>query len=144
MSRRTHRRLRLPADERSPAAARALVRQVLAAGGRDDALDSALLLVSELSTNGVVHAGTAVDIDVLADEHGVTVTVSDQQSGPVIGLGSRPLPGQTPAHSPIDDFCETDVTVLELSEHGRGLLLVDELATAWGTSHHAGGKSVWF
>jgi hypothetical protein len=39
MSGGTHRRLRLPADERSPAAARALVRQVLAAGGRADALD---------------------------------------------------------------------------------------------------------
>jgi serine phosphatase RsbU (regulator of sigma subunit)/anti-sigma regulatory factor (Ser/Thr protein kinase) len=142
--------LRLPADERSPAAARALVRQVLAAGGHDDALDSALLLVSELSTNGVVHAGTAVDIDVLADEHGVTVTVSDQQSGPVgAGVGSghstgRPLPGESPAHSPIDEFSEIDPTALELAEHGRGLLLVDRLATAWGTSHHAGGKSVWF
>src|SRR4051794_33254464 len=117
MSRRTHRRLRLPADERSPAAARALVRQVLAAGGRSDALDSALLLVSELSTNGVVHAGTAVDIDVLADEHGVTVTVSDQQSGPLgAGAGSRhsaggrPIPGETPAHSQIAEFSDIEST----------------------------------
>src|SRR5262245_14981825 len=132
MSRRTHRRLRLPADERSPAAARALVRQVLAAGGRTDAMDSALLLVSELSTNGVVQAGTAVDIDVLADEHGVTVTVSDQQSGPLgATVGSRPIPGETPAHSPIDEFSEIEDTD-SLAEHGRGLLLVDQLATAWG------------
>jgi serine phosphatase RsbU (regulator of sigma subunit) len=152
MSRRTHRRLRLPADERSPAAARALVRQVLAAGGRSDALDSALLLVSELSTNGVVHAGTAVDIDVLADEHGVTVTVSDQQSGPLgAGFGSsypaggRPIPGEKPAHSPLHDFSPIEADDEDrLLEHGRGLLLVDQLATAWGTSHHPGGKSVWF
>ncbi|MGQ0846567.1 MAG: SpoIIE family protein phosphatase [Sporichthyaceae bacterium] len=146
MATRPHRRLRLPADDRTPAAARALVREVLAAGGQTAALDSALLLVSELATNGVVHAGTAVDVEVSADEHGVTVTVSDQQSGPV---RLPPLPAPASAGSEEGEF-DVDVALegivedATLAEHGRGLFLVDRLATTWGTRHHPGGKSVWF
>lgn len=156
MSSRAHRRLRLPADDRTPAVARAAVRQVLLAGGRSDHMDEALLLVSELSTNGVVHAGTAVDVDVLADDHGVTITVSDQKAGLVgVGTGLRSGPfelvaGGGPATNGYGPELELalpepvwDDTV-ELQERGRGLLLVDQLATAWGTSHHATGKSVWF
>ncbi len=130
MATRPRRRLRLPADERTPAAARALVREVLTAGGRTDALDSALLLVSELATNGVVHAGTQVDVEVAADEFGVTVTVSDQQAGPVEVHG-------------LADPTEVGSEVA-LDEHGRGLFLVDRLASTWGTNHHPGGKSIWF
>lgn len=125
MSSRAHRRLRLPADARTPSIARAAVRQVLTAGGRTDQLDEALLLVSELSTNGVVHAGTAVDVDVLADDRGVTIVVSDEAVGPI-------HPDPVPADTGV------------LAERGRGLQLVDQLATEWGTSHHATGKSVWF
>ncbi len=157
MSMRAHSRLRLPADDRTPAAARAAVRQVLLAGGRSDQLDEALLLVSELSTNGVVHAGTAVDVDVLADDRGVTITVSDQRAG-LVGtsapLRSGPfelVPGGGPATHGYGPEIELalpepvwDDTISELQERGRGLLLVDQLATAWGTSHHATGKSVWF
>src|SRR5687767_10413152 len=88
---RAHRRLRLPADHRSPAAARAAVREVVLAAGLADRLDEALLLVSELSTNGVVHAGTAFDVDVLADESGVTVTVTDQK----VGLVGQPPGGRS-------------------------------------------------
>jgi hypothetical protein len=29
-------------------------------------------------------------------------------------------------------------------EHGRGVLLVDALATRWGVDQRAGGKTVWF
>ena len=31
-----------------------------------------------------------------------------------------------------------------VSPHGRGLLIVDRVATAWGTVHEDGGKRVWF
>lgn len=163
MPRRAHRRLRLPADHRSPAAARAAVREVLLAGGWGERLDEALLLVSELSTNGVVHAGTSFDVDVLTDEHGVTITVSDQKVG-LVGspTGGRGGPfevtaARAPAHangsggSDAGDDVDSDeglesiwVDGEELEERGRGLLLVDQLASSWGTSHYATGKSVWF
>ncbi|WP_019874509.1 ATP-binding SpoIIE family protein phosphatase [Sporichthya polymorpha] len=163
MSVRAHRRLRLPADDRTPAVARAAVRQVLLAGGWADQLDEALLLVSELSTNGIVHAGTPVDVDVLADDTGVTITVSDQKSG-LVGATTAVRSGPfdlIAAGGPNGDgdLAPTgngngraragaaeavwDDTV-ELEERGRGLMLVDRLASAWGTSHHATGKSVWF
>ncbi len=155
MTRRAHRHLRLPADDRTPALARAAVRQVLLAGGRGDQLDEALLLVSELSTNGIVHAGTPVEVDVLADENGVTITVSDQKTG-LVGMasgvrsgpfdlvagGALAVPDDPPELAAVPDPVWDDT--VELEERGRGLLLVDRLASSWGTSHHAAGKSVWF
>jgi serine phosphatase RsbU (regulator of sigma subunit)/anti-sigma regulatory factor (Ser/Thr protein kinase) len=117
------RRLRLPADYRSPAAARAAVRDVLAASGHTDLLDEALLLTTELSTNGVIHAGTDLDVEIVADRTGVTVTVIDYRGGPI----------EVPDGPPD-----------QLSEHGRGLLLVDQFATSWGTTHDPTGKGVWF
>lgn len=161
MASRAHRRLRLPADDRTPAVARAAVRQVLLAGGRADQLDEALLLVSELSTNGVVHAGTPLDVDVLADENGVTITVSDQRTG-LVGRPGGPCSGPFDlvtggaGNGALNDEQESgraDLVVvpdpvwddtIELQDGGRGLLLVDRLASSWGTSHHAEGKSVWF
>ncbi|MEV6523254.1 SpoIIE family protein phosphatase [Longispora sp. NPDC051575] len=116
------RRLRLPADHQSPAHARAAVREVLAEAGLAELLDEALLLTTELSTNGVVHAGTDIDVDVQVDDAGVTVTVTDFVGGD-IGPATRP-----------DHF----------SEGGRGLLLVDQFASAWGTTHGEDRKGVWF
>lgn len=77
------RRVRLPADRRTPAAARAVVRSVLAEADLDELLNEALLLTTELSTNAVEHARTELDIEVVADQIGLTVTVSDFASGPV-------------------------------------------------------------
>lgn len=120
------RRVRLPADRRTPAAARAVVRSVLTEAGLTDLLDEALLLTTELATNGVLHAGTDLDLEIAADEIGLTVTVLDQAPG---ALDPR-LAGQ--------------LADAGLAERGRGLLLVDHFATRWGTTHHAKGKGVWF
>jgi phosphoserine phosphatase RsbU/P len=121
---RAARRLRLPADDRSPAAARAAVRAVLAEAGLSELLDETLLLTTELATNGVVHAGTDINLTVAADSIGVRVTVTDYRSG-----GIDPLEAAMP-----------EVT----AEGGRGLLLVDRFASSWGTTHDATGKSIWF
>ncbi|HZE42082.1 MAG TPA: SpoIIE family protein phosphatase [Stackebrandtia sp.] len=124
MSVSARRQLRLPANHRSPAAARAVVREVLAEVGLTDLMDEALLLTTELATNGVVHAGTDLDVDVKADDRGVTVTVTDYRAGPI----------EPTTITPPDDS----------SEHGRGLLLVDQFASSWGTSHAEDRKGVWF
>jgi phosphoserine phosphatase RsbU/P len=119
------RRVRLPADSRTPAAARALVRSVLSEADLTGLLDEALLLTTELSTNGVLHAGTDIDIEVVAESGALTVTVTDYSTGtPAIAAGRS-------HHS-------------DVPERGRGLFLVDHFAAAWGVTHHANGKGVWF
>jgi serine phosphatase RsbU (regulator of sigma subunit) len=87
-----------------------------------DLRDAVMLLVSELVTNAVVHAASAVELEVEVAEDAVTVRVRDADTGPLV---------MRPGGS-------------ELDEGGRGFLLVDRLADAWGTEHHAGRKTVWF
>ncbi|SCL24098.1 Serine phosphatase RsbU, regulator of sigma subunit [Micromonospora nigra] len=124
------RRVRLPADRRTPAAARAVVRSVLAEAHLDDLLNEALLLTTELSTNAVEHARTELDIEVVADRVGLTVTVSDFASGPVdeLTVGVR----------------NNTADISQVTERGRGLLLVDHFASRWGTTYLPTGKGVWF
>ncbi|MFI6077652.1 SpoIIE family protein phosphatase [Actinoplanes sp. NPDC051343] len=124
------RRVRLPNDRRTPAAARALVRSVLEDAGLDALLNEALLLTTELSTNAVVHANTELDIEVQADRTGLTVTVTDFAPGPVEQLAVGPR--------------NESVDIGEVAERGRGLLLVDHFASRWGTVHEGTGKGVWF
>ncbi|MGK5680293.1 SpoIIE family protein phosphatase [Actinoplanes sp. URMC 104] len=124
------RRVRLPNDRRTPAAARALVRSVLEEAGLDALLNEALLLTTELSTNAVVHANTELDIEVRADLTGLTVTVTDFAPGPVEQLAIGPR--------------NESVDIGEVAERGRGLLLVDHFASRWGTVHEGSGKGVWF
>ncbi|MET7965728.1 SpoIIE family protein phosphatase [Micromonospora sp. NPDC005305] len=124
------RSVRLPADRRTPAAARALVRSVLAEADLHELLNEALLLTTELTTNAVEHARTELDIEVEADPAGLTVTVTDFASGPVdeLMVGVRNI--------------TSDIT--EVAERGRGLLLVDHFASRWGTTYLPTGKGVWF
>ncbi|MDT0530195.1 SpoIIE family protein phosphatase [Micromonospora sp. DSM 115977] len=124
------RRVRLPADRRTPAAARALVRSVLTEAHLDQLANEAMLLTTELSTNAVEHARTELDVEVVADPVGITVTVSDFAAGPVeeLTVGVR------------NDATDID----EVSERGRGLLLVDHFASRWGTTYLPTGKGVWF
>ncbi|GAA3734402.1 SpoIIE family protein phosphatase [Micromonospora maritima] len=124
------RRVRLPTDRRTPAAARALVRAMLLEAGLPELLNEALLLTTELTTNAVEHARTELDIEVEADRAGLTVTVTDFASGPVdeLTVGAR---NNT-----------SDIT--EVAARGRGLLLVDHFASRWGTTYLPTGKGVWF
>lgn len=85
--------------------------------------DEAALLVSELVTNAVLHART--DCVVIAEKgnDGLRVEVIDSAG----------------------DFADVQPGAERLSaEGGRGLVIVDALATAWGVEEHPEGKSVWF
>jgi phosphoserine phosphatase RsbU/P len=117
------RRTRLPADRRTPGAAREIVRGALAEVELTELMDEALLLTTELVTNGVVHAGTDIDLEVVADRDELTVTVTDFASG----VPTRMTPNG-----------------VEMAEGGRGMLLVDHFASSWGTTHQPTGKGVWF
>ncbi|UWZ49262.1 SpoIIE family protein phosphatase [Dactylosporangium matsuzakiense] len=120
----TVRRIRLPADHSSPGLARDAIRTIAHERDLGSVLDEALLLVTELTTNSVVHAGTEVDLEITATDGSLTVTVLDFRPGAVTPVNAEPNG--------------------ELPERGRGLLLVEQLATAWGTLHFSGGKGVWF
>ncbi len=110
----------LPPNPVSVGQARAFVARTLVGRGLGDT-DLAELLVSELVTNVVLHAGTDVELRVAASGDQVRVEVSDT----------------SPAMPAIRHF---DVE----AGTGRGMMLVEALASDWGTDPRPGGKTVWF
>jgi GAF domain-containing protein len=114
--------LTLPPTGRSAATARRALEQVLGDTELTGVLDEALLLVTELVTNAVVHAGTEIELRIDTDPD-LHIEVVDRSPGslPVV----QPAPAET-------------------REGGRGVFLLDALANEWGTRHFGGGKSVWF
>lgn len=111
----------LAAETRSVPLARRFVRSALAEAGAADWADVAELVVSELVTNAVVHAGTPVELAVWPTACGVRVEVAD---------GSLRLPVAR-------DHAATAGT-------GRGLHLVEQLCSRWGARVRDDGKVVWF
>ncbi|MFJ2603860.1 MULTISPECIES: SpoIIE family protein phosphatase [unclassified Streptomyces] len=118
----------------APAAARDLVRTTLgewvaaALPGADfvtcPLVDSAVVVVSELVTNAIVHAGTDVEVicRLEADDRALVIEVADHH----------------PSRAPRDTEPSYDTP-----EHGRGLRLVSALAEAWGVTYRRGAKTVW-
>lgn len=115
------RQFELAPDSSSPSAARGFVLAACQTWGIDHELvESAVLAVSELVTNAVIHAATPALLMVEYDGHNLTLAVAD---------GDTRLPAlQQP--SPDD-------------EHGRGVALVDRLGATWGTRRTVLGKTVW-
>lgn len=114
--------MRLPPDPLSVRTARGLVSDELERAGCADLVPDAALLVTELVCNAVMHARTAILLHVTVTEQRVRVEVDD---------GSEQLPRWAP--SAVDAI------------QGRGLTLVDALASSWGSDPLAsGGKTVWF
>ncbi|MGI5120433.1 ATP-binding protein [Marinactinospora thermotolerans] len=98
----------------------------------DDLVDTALLLVSELASNAVRHTrsgepGGMLMVEVRRHAHEVTVEVCDQ----------GPREGQPPSRPVVRSLS------LE-TEYGRGMALVDALATHWDVRRHGPGLAVWF
>ena len=86
-------------------------------------LETAKLLTSELFTNALDHSEGAITLSVVLESSGLRVEVTDHAAGaPVVR--------------------EVDLE----DEHGRGMLLVDSMAKAWGAGRYprGRGKYVWF
>jgi anti-sigma regulatory factor (Ser/Thr protein kinase) len=104
------------------AAARRFLTEVLAATGCLGFREDAELLISELATNAVIYGGGVIDVVVRACADGIWVGVTDS--------------GQPYVWTPQLD---------PLSEGGRGLWLVDRIATSWGIEPAGSGrKTSWF
>jgi anti-sigma regulatory factor (Ser/Thr protein kinase) len=92
-----------------------------------DSVDEARLLVTELVSNSIRHAGMGPDdlVRVVAERSGAVVRISVSDTGPGIPAGVagsiRPSPG---------------------ARAGWGLFLVDRMAARWGTD--PGDGTVWF
>jgi serine phosphatase RsbU (regulator of sigma subunit)/anti-sigma regulatory factor (Ser/Thr protein kinase) len=116
--------LELPGDPSAAGQARRFVSGVLGQWDVDeDSIDTAELCVSELVTNAVIHSGTTSTVTVQADPEYVLVLVQDRG-----GRGAVRLP---------DELDPESVS-------GRGLSLVDALASAWSAEHSTDGTTVWF
>ncbi|RZS87563.1 PAS domain S-box-containing protein [Motilibacter rhizosphaerae] len=118
-------RVELPGDRTAPSAARRAVRSLLA-GADDELLQVALLLTSELVSNAVTHGGGGAVLRVERQGTRVRVSVADSSGD-----------------SPVVRHQGSDGTGYP-SERGRGVLLLDSLARAWGSDPDDEGKTVWF
>lgn len=129
------RELNLAPDPSAPAHARAYVRQLLADRADKPGLDALALLTSELVTNAVVHpehlAGDLIGLRITAYEHRMRVEVSDSGAG----FDPARLPTTAAASPPTRP-----------EPGGRGLLLVEAIASRWGTRRRDPGGQfmVWF
>ncbi|OHV31766.1 hypothetical protein BCD49_05605 [Pseudofrankia sp. EUN1h] len=114
----------VPASPQSARVARQRATEVLTRHGcAPDLVDDAILLLSEIVTNAVVHADSAAEIEVRADDLVIWFGVRDTDSR------------RWPVHWPVSLG----------ASGGRGLHLVATLAAGWGTNIHSdGGKTVWF
>jgi anti-sigma regulatory factor (Ser/Thr protein kinase) len=114
--------LRLPARPESAAAGRRFIAKTLAGWGLALLSDSAVLLGNELVTNALIHARSAVEIELRRNRVALRVAVHDR----AVTAPARRFYG------------------LEASS-GRGLAMVEALASDWGvTLRPPGGKTVWF
>jgi serine phosphatase RsbU (regulator of sigma subunit)/anti-sigma regulatory factor (Ser/Thr protein kinase) len=112
-------------DPRQIRTARHEIRALLHDWQADDQVDAAMLLVSELVTNVLVHT----------DEDAVL-------TARILGMpGGRRL--RIDVHDRNDDMPHRR-TPGEMASGGRGLLLIESLADAWGVDPHGDGKAIWF
>ena len=111
-----------PPDSGAVRAARRFVEDQLVGAGLEHLADDAGLLTSELAANAVLHARTEFDVVMYQVGAGARVEVRDRSS--VLPVFTAP-----------------SATAMS----GRGLILVQTLAAAWGSeTSPVGGKYVWF
>jgi serine/threonine-protein kinase RsbW len=113
----------------APTAARearhAVARRGLVSSGREPTL---LLLVSELVSNSVRHAG-------LIDDERIRLRARCDAECAYVEVCDAGRSGRVPAKRPHDDALEPG---------GLGLMLVDEMADRWGVACNDGETCVWF
>jgi DNA-binding NarL/FixJ family response regulator len=117
---RTARRA-LPRTLESVPASRRMARAALDGWCDDDVRSTVELLITELASNGIRHADSDLDVRIAVGARSVRVEVADHDATAPVIVSAGP----------------TDLG-------GRGMRIVDEMATRWGVEHRRTGKSVWF
>lgn len=114
-------RMAVPVDRAAVSAARRFACSTLEAWNvSGDTMDDAVLAISELVTNAMLHGRPPIELRLRCTAAELVVEVSDGYPAPPRRL--RPT---------LDD------------EHGRGLMLVAAVAERWGTRPGADAKWVW-
>ena len=113
---------RYPATPEAAAGARRDIALALNIWGLPRLMDVAQQIVSELVANAVEHTGT--------NTVGVSITRTGEECVRIVVTDASRVRPNPVAPAPDD-------------EHGRGLLLVEMLAHAWGCEPVADGKRVW-
>jgi hypothetical protein len=114
------RHLQLPPEPGAPRAAREFTTGTCRDWALDDVVAGARLVVTELVTNAVEHAGTPCEVGLRLDRHGLWIEVRDHLPGPP----PRPRPRVVGAG------------------HGRGLHVVATVALRLDGVAHPDGKTV--
>ncbi|WP_432032465.1 SpoIIE family protein phosphatase [Streptomyces antibioticus] len=113
------------AEPERVAVGRQQLRELLHDWNSDDQVDSAVLLVSEMLTNVLVHTDAdallVAEVTGVSGERRIRVEVTDTSDD----LPHKRQPG-------------------ELASSGRGLMLIELLADTWGVAPRGEGKSIWF
>jgi anti-anti-sigma regulatory factor/anti-sigma regulatory factor (Ser/Thr protein kinase) len=115
-------RLSLPPVDSAAATARRLVDRLCAQWGLPGLRDTARLVATELVSNAVRHATTALELTLSRRADAVYISVRDHS--PTLPRRGEVVPAPT-------------------DEGGRGLLVVDRMSRAWGSTPTADGKVVW-
>ena len=89
--------------------------------GADDLGEVLELVTAELVANVVRHVGSAMQLRVVRRPESIRIELDD--ASPRVPVRQEPDPE---------------------AERGRGMVIVESLATAWGVEPRDGGKTVWF
>lgn len=147
----------------APGAARGLVRAALAEWAQlglpgaeslpERLIDDAMLVVSELVTNAVVHAGTDVELACRLETSGESEEGEREREGEGEGEGAEAGAGagvtgvvlvvEVSDHHPSRAPRDGAELPYDIPEYGRGLRLVSVLSEAWGVTYRTGVKTVW-
>jgi anti-sigma regulatory factor (Ser/Thr protein kinase) len=112
--------LTLHPHPRAAASARRFVASVTEGLVDDERARDLEVMVSEIVSNGVLHAETTMELVVASYDSTIRIELVDRGPGsPQV----RPEPGPT---------------------GGYGLRIVEALARRWGVDNHPAGKIVWF
>ena len=111
----------LPSLATSPGSARAFLRAALETWKLDGLGEVTELLTNELVGNVVRHVGSPMTLRIVRHPGCIRVEVDDPSTKPPRLL------------NPDDETAQ-----------GRGIMLVDELASQWGSEIRPSGKTVWF
>jgi hypothetical protein len=110
-----------PCTDASIASVRGFLRAALHTWELDGFGKVTELLSDELVSNVVRHVGSPMTVRALLQPFSIRIEVDDSS-----------------AEMPV--LQHPDI----LEDHGRGVLLIDSLATQWGSEPRANGKTVWF